>query len=156
MHWIKARHALLEDREHVRFYLVAYSGAIPPVGGEWVALDPVGGGPTEHWEVEDYARLRAVLARDDLTRLRDKPLVVGNREKHLLGFAVGPAEAPSHPEIVGVYDLERAVLAAAGEGQPEWWLFDAEEGDPPLFTGASAWVAKWKAQVERGETPTFD
>jgi hypothetical protein len=111
-----------------------------------------------YWYVFESKQLWDLLQRDDLTKRNGRPLVATNEKADLIAFAVGPAEAPRRLAISGgAFDLKRHVFVAADETQPEWWLLEACVVDPfHGSTGASAWVAKWKAQAEAGEEPSWD
>lgn len=123
---LQAKKAFLEDRDNVGFFGLVGEKYREDGGRSALAvLAPVGGGDLVGWELRDGARLREVLARDDLTRIQGYPPVVANAMQRILGIAAGPAEPPAQIAVLVVYDLEREVLAAE-DGQPKWWLFDGE------------------------------
>jgi hypothetical protein len=71
--------------------------------------------------------------------------------------AAGPPELPRRVVFQAVWDIERDVMAAAGDDQPEWWVLEGWSADPfHGGTDAKSWVAKWKAQAEAGEEPSWD
>jgi len=160
VHRIQATQALIEDKRNVRFYTLRQSDLV--LDKCWVVLDRFWlRAPRNkqaaaarkrfpepdydnYWCVPDPERVSDLLQRPDLTRRDDKPVVAGNFRRHLLAFAVGPAELPGRFGIQAVWDLERQVFASPGPGQPEWWVLDGVVGDP--FNGgtdAKAGVAKW-------------
>lgn len=169
VHWIQARQAFVNERRRVRFHTVAevsYGSH-----GAWLRLDRTwlrrprdeydahrrSQFFEEYWVVSDTERLAELLRRPDLTRRQGNPVVAANESRELLAFAVGPPELPSRVVFLGAFDLERGVLAAADDRQPGWWLLEGYPADPfHGSTDAKSWVAKWKAQVEAGETPSWD
>ncbi len=126
---VQAKHAFVEDREHVGFAVIA-EWRVKEGGQALALLAPLDGSEAVPWSVTDGKRLRTVLDRDDLTRVRDLPLVVANPAAKIFGIAAGPAVPPAQIAVLAVFDLEREVLAADGDDQPEWWLFDGAPVPP--------------------------
>ncbi len=122
VHLIQTRQAFLVDRPNTVFYGLAGSGP------GWADLERFDG-TVERWEAADAERLAAIVGRSDLTRRQGRPLVVGNADKGLLGFAAGPPITPDEVQILVVLDMSHLVLAAAAADQPEWWLIDAKPTD---------------------------
>lgn len=174
VHWIQAREAFVTGRRSVRFYTLEEPRFL--LDKAWVWLDrfwlraPRDASEAHrrdqfpapdydnYWYVPEAERLADVLQRTDLTRRDGKPVVIGNERKGLLAFAVGPAELPKRTVIqAGAWDLEHHVMAAAADDQPKWWVFEGFVTDPYHgSTDAKAWAAKWKAQVEAGEKPSWN
>ncbi len=128
VHLIQTRQAFLIGRATTVLYGLAGSGP------GWADLERFDG-TVERWEAADAERLAAIVGRSDLTRRQGRPLVVGNADKGLLGFAAGPPVAPDEVHILVVLDMSHLVLAAAaGDDQPEWWLIDAK----PIDSGITA------------------
>ncbi len=174
VHWIQAKQAFIAKPRSVRFYELNQPRFVFDKG--WVSLERVWRSRPadaaaaarradysdnygdDYWYIAEPRQLRDLLQRGDLTHHNGRPLVAGNERKGLLAFAVGPAVAPKRLAILGnAFDLERQVLLAADDTQPEWWLLEAYVVDPfHGSTDAKAWQAKWKAQAEAGEKPSWN
>ncbi len=124
VHLIQARQAFLIDRANTVFYGLAGSGS------GWIDLERFDG-TVERWEAADAERLAAIVGRSDLTRRQGRPLVVGNADKRLLGFAAGPTVAADEVQILVGLHMSCLGLAAAAADQPEWWLIDATLTEAP-------------------------
>ncbi len=82
-------------------------------------------GTEEALEVVEPDRLADLLTRDDVCRLRDKPLLLVSTCYRVLGFATGPSTAPAQL---------RASLAFAFENSSVTMTLPAGDDQPTLHT----------------------
>ncbi|MFZ4519588.1 MAG: hypothetical protein ACOYOP_14455 [Microthrixaceae bacterium] len=120
LHHLQVKLALGFDEEHPArpaTLVDADGGAV-----ELRYLDGTAGTVT----VADPERLAAVLARDDLCRLHDRPLLLVNTHHRVLALATGPATPPSRLEVLWVSRIEDGTvveLLTDDPAQPTWQTF---------------------------------
>ncbi|MFN8036131.1 MAG: hypothetical protein U0V73_09385 [Acidimicrobiia bacterium] len=101
-------------------------GALIEFDGAIARIELVGTAEELHVSVADPARLRAILGRDDLTRLDAGVLVLCSTSYGVLAVATGPARPPAR--VACAYGVARLEDGAAvecpgdGEDQPSWQL----------------------------------
>ena len=118
-HPIQVSRAFLDDIDHR-----ARPARLESVEGEVVVIRNLDDTTTQV-TVTDPKRLAKVLARPDVCRLRDLPLLLVNEHYGLLGIATGPATPPSRLEVLIVSRLEdgRVVELINDDPQPSWQIF---------------------------------
>ena len=124
LHHIQVKRAFLDDQEHPA--RVALLGEVTGSALEIVYLDS---GDSDVVEVANASRLAEILARDDLCRVRERPLLLVNTHYRVLGIATGPAGPPPQLEVLIVSRLEDGdvvELVTDSDVQPSWQLLALE------------------------------
>lgn len=119
LHHIQVKRAFLDDAEHR-----ARPAQLIATDQGAVQVRYLDDGTTGTVTVADPARLDAILARTDLCRVDDKPLLLVNTTYRVLGIATGPASPPPQLRVLIVSRLENGeVVELVNEDpQPAWQL----------------------------------
>ena len=119
LHHIQVKLAFLDDDEHR-----ARPAQLVSAGQGTAQIRYLDDGTTGSVTVTDPARLDATLARTDLCRIDDKPLLLVNITYRVLGIATGPATPPARLQVAIVSRLENGeVVELINEDpQPAWQL----------------------------------